>query len=583
MANKIRLRSNEVDGSTAIAHEFDTVNALTSPGAKILSIKNAGTEVFSVDKDGVVKQGAGIVIVRPDEGWQGVVEAMEAVRDAGGGIVQLLAGIYDASQGSVGFAPQLGAGMSGVTLQGIGDATIIDWTGAGSSTVLSISSASSGPSQNKAINNPSNGDTSVFTTTASDAGNYLAGQWLRIDGDDADEPSPIVAQVAEFHRIVANGNPGTGEIQLESPIFRNMTNANISAHEGGVNNHIKDLKFIDNGSGTDSTVLSFTNQIFGSIKRVTIEGGSDLTAGISVSGYHIDIKDCKLRNLDRNAINSGAWVSGECTGNRARNCGNAAGAHDGIFTMQNLYNVAVSNNILSKTDGYGYHHREGSGNHSRQFYVTNNIIRNVTGNTAYDLHEFDDGVIIGNICDESFSTAFDFGATGSAERYTVIGNIAANINESGGGGGFNGQGAIHSTFVGNIVYNSGSDGMSITIGVQSQRDFCVMSGNIINLIYNNEKPGITLGSVSNIACIGNVIQDIQGSVGSVSVGLAITSSTFCSVLGNIIQDVTVANQGLRYSGTMDDNIIAANNYNGEGKLRFGVTSEDGLVEGLNKE
>jgi len=46
--------STVADSGSAIAYNFDTLIALTAPGAKLLSIKNAGDEKMSLDKDGVL-------------------------------------------------------------------------------------------------------------------------------------------------------------------------------------------------------------------------------------------------------------------------------------------------------------------------------------------------------------------------------------------------------------------------------------------------------------------------------------------------------------------------------------------------
>jgi len=49
-----RFESEEEDGNTAIAFEFDTDTQLTTEGAKLLSVKNKGVEKFAVDKEGIV-------------------------------------------------------------------------------------------------------------------------------------------------------------------------------------------------------------------------------------------------------------------------------------------------------------------------------------------------------------------------------------------------------------------------------------------------------------------------------------------------------------------------------------------------
>ena len=49
--------SGQPDGATAEAHVLDTTAALSTGGAKLLSIKNAGVEKFAIDKDGNVTVG----------------------------------------------------------------------------------------------------------------------------------------------------------------------------------------------------------------------------------------------------------------------------------------------------------------------------------------------------------------------------------------------------------------------------------------------------------------------------------------------------------------------------------------------
>ena len=44
--------SSVVDGTSTIAFDFDTINSLTTDGAKLLSLSNSGNEKFYIDKDG---------------------------------------------------------------------------------------------------------------------------------------------------------------------------------------------------------------------------------------------------------------------------------------------------------------------------------------------------------------------------------------------------------------------------------------------------------------------------------------------------------------------------------------------------
>lgn len=57
-ATVIKFIARVADGATAIGLTIDTVNALTTAGAKLLSVLNHAVEKFSIDKDGAVVAGA---------------------------------------------------------------------------------------------------------------------------------------------------------------------------------------------------------------------------------------------------------------------------------------------------------------------------------------------------------------------------------------------------------------------------------------------------------------------------------------------------------------------------------------------
>lgn len=50
--NRMSLTPGVADGSTALAYTFDTINNLVTSGAKIVSFRNAGTQLAWIDKDG---------------------------------------------------------------------------------------------------------------------------------------------------------------------------------------------------------------------------------------------------------------------------------------------------------------------------------------------------------------------------------------------------------------------------------------------------------------------------------------------------------------------------------------------------
>ena len=60
-ADGIKLLSKAADGASAIGFEFDTENALSTSGSKLLSIKNNGSEKFGITKDGYITSSSSAV------------------------------------------------------------------------------------------------------------------------------------------------------------------------------------------------------------------------------------------------------------------------------------------------------------------------------------------------------------------------------------------------------------------------------------------------------------------------------------------------------------------------------------------
>ena len=54
---RISLNPRITDGASAVAYMFDTHNSITTVGAKLMSVRNQGTEKFAIYKDGNIKSG----------------------------------------------------------------------------------------------------------------------------------------------------------------------------------------------------------------------------------------------------------------------------------------------------------------------------------------------------------------------------------------------------------------------------------------------------------------------------------------------------------------------------------------------
>jgi len=295
---KIRNKSNEANGASAIAHELDTANNFTTAGAKLLSVKNFGVEKIAFDKDGnFLSAGANSTwVVRPEEGSAGIQAAMDAASAAGGGLVQLLEGTYSIT------ANITNNTWNNVELRGMGDSTILEHSGFGLNSTLIVNILNSGP---HAGNNVVAEASSVFTTTAANAGNYLAGDILTIYTTVGD---PDGFEESEIHEVAVNGNAGTGEIQLKTKVQRTLTSITLSRTRNGLNNKIRDLKFtFANSTNFGAMTL---NGHYSLIENVTVVGGNSTGTGqIGISGANSGphssknvIRNCRMRDCDFRGI-----------------------------------------------------------------------------------------------------------------------------------------------------------------------------------------------------------------------------------------------------------------------------------------
>ena len=302
--SQLKRKSGVADGSTAIAHELDTVNSLVTGGAKLWSIKNAGVEKFSLNKDGSDFNISSFKTwtVRPDEGRAGIMTALNAAKTAGGGIVQLLAGTYVIDNPGISIYD-----LNYVTLQGVGDDTILQHNNdiSGFTTLLFQATTVS-----YAGNATTNGQTSVYTTAPADAGNFLTGDRIVIRGDvRSDDGSGFLD--LETNIVAANGNVGTGEIQLLNPLQYTMTSITFKRSRTAQYSWVKNLKFTFTGSN-GLAAASINGYYKSGFENITVEGGKQTggygvfglgaSIGAGYPGFYCEINNCRIRGAESSGI-----------------------------------------------------------------------------------------------------------------------------------------------------------------------------------------------------------------------------------------------------------------------------------------
>lgn len=126
---------------------------------------------------------------------------------------------------------------SNTTLYGAGSSSVILSHAANNQWVLEVLSPSAIVPIN--INNTTALQTSVTTTTASEAGPILQGVPIMVIGIDSDGVKHCTPNFA-----ATNGNASTGVIQLTSPLTYTLTSAKIRYYSQAQNNTFRDFKIV---------------------------------------------------------------------------------------------------------------------------------------------------------------------------------------------------------------------------------------------------------------------------------------------------------------------------------------------------
>jgi hypothetical protein len=198
-----------------------------------------------------------IIHVAPSAGGAGIKSALDAVTTAGGGTV-LLDGVYD-------ITTQLTSAttMNNVKLKG-SPGTVLLVDPAIEAYAVKLNNVNTA----KNVNNTTRGNTSITTTTASDAAFFLAGDYVIIYGTDAEGFDDV-----DYNVVSVNGVVGTGVVELKWPLAKTLTSNSARSIRYGRNNIIENLTIrLDGVPSVFGAALDLNGQINCDIYNVSIEG-----------------------------------------------------------------------------------------------------------------------------------------------------------------------------------------------------------------------------------------------------------------------------------------------------------------------
>jgi len=557
---KIKHKSGVADGATAIGHEFDTKTSLVTAGAKILSVKNAGTEKFSVDKDGNSSQQFERT-VRPDEGAAGINSAISALNALGGGKVKLLAGTYNINVSVGAFTI---TNFNNIEIEGVGEGTILDInSGAGLTGGTAMAVGGTAPILSTPINDITVGDTSIFTTTVATAGNVLAGDFIRLSGYDVDG-----VYDEEWHEASANGNAGTGEIPLHGKILRTMNDGSgtlvASASRNGRNNSVKNVRFT-HSSGVAVGFLTSDNSFRNLFENITCDTFIAADSALSMTGIYNTMRGCKIRNVltTGTAITMQSDLFGLCENNMIDTVANTTfslginGSVDFICRGNKIYNSA----------GSGICNIYGSGAVNRRCSIYDNLVSKtgVYGIAMGGGVAFTAEINIHNNSIDGCLSGAGIEIPGG-RRYSIIGNHVYNCSQ-----GIRTQGGKDSVIMGNTLQKiSPNDGISLQLSASVG---LVIKGNMIKNVPSSN--AISVSEVSKCVIEGNMID--TANVGISCSGVSCTDNV---INGNVILNITAASSGILQTNDVTNSTIVGNNARGEG-ITLGTGA--GHLSGLNQE
>jgi len=546
----IKNISGEVDGASTEGHVFDTEETYTTPGAKVAVFKTGGNTVASIARDGTISS-ANEVLVSPDEGFAGIDSAVTSLNASGGGKIVLLDGEY-----SMGSSLYTWTEIENIEIVGKGDATKI-MLDTSPGVPLFITGTVKGTTS-VPVNDTTAGDTSITFTTPANAGTYLKGYWISLaltDDETGDSQCELV-------KVAADGNPGTGVVDLEWPVGRDGTSVTAWGCKPAENIKISNLRFIrENAPGGTERFMDLQYLFNFTLDSVSFEtddatGASDHAfRSTGYSGFwHVH------RNRIVNTTRMGMHITGtsysEFTNNYFMNsCQSDFSDSSCIWISGRVRHTLVKNNQFVYSKQYGVRFDATSGYSPYFMTIKDNEFLGIE-NTAINIGATKDTIIEGNKGDWG-----GFQKSGSGVGVSMAGAERCRITNNtfvGCAFGIGVSTASKCTINHNTIYGRYyGDGIS-----------CGGNGNnISNNVITNVGYGITVGSDAQRNVISsNTVVDV-GSTHAIRVNTTAHNNVF---IGNVLMG---CNNAINLAATTYDNIMIGNQGGEEGIVDAGTNNQ----------
>lgn len=442
------------------------------------------------------------IVVETTAGMAGIGTAATTITS---GKIQLKKGTYSGTA-SLTFASQ-----QNLIIEGVGPETVLQNTTTGD-WIVKFTGTNTGPHN---LSGATENATSVTCSTASQAGNYAAGDIVQLRGTD----SQSIGE-AELNEVVS-ADSGTGVVTLKWPIKFTLTSATI-----------RQLS-----SRTENANIILRNLTIKGTQSVASNGGVQIT-----NGYNIKLENVFFETFDTGGAISVSDSADIHLGVNIRDCDGdgvrlSNSHHVMVMEGSRIYNTGVSGSPYAAVRFIGY---------------------------CFDCE------VIGSILRDSHYAIYIAASSDICRRIRIQGNNISTMA----GGGIVGVGSRDSSVIGNTInrtrdtyaiqFNNFYGGNTVIagnvihdaeygIGIQNEGSFSIIGNSIFDMLYEGMSiQGLPTSSFVNIignnirACgsAGIILQSMTaGKVSDNSIvsglrGITLALADKCTILGNHIQSCT---------------------------------------------
>lgn len=350
-----------------------------------------------------------------------IADAVAFIDSGGGGTLFLGQGTFD-----------LGAGLQLAThnfvrIVGQGDATILSGTGAGSGALLEI--LGTADLVDDPLNNFAIGATSIFTTTAANAGQVAAGDALFIVGTDA-----AMGYKEGFVGIAAaGGNAGTGEITLENPAPFGFNSGLVDNFAGNKFLSLEKVKMVPTGTFDQIFTIRYCDHF--TMKDINIDADGVTLAGSARNCIDItastnttiqNVRVFKMNQARSIAVRAGMdFLIENCDVTGSNNTGGGTGPEAAILLGVNVYGGSVNRNKIVGGTGDGGILVDGSNGATRILISGNRVLYRTVGQ-GISVTGGNEIQVKDNYIRNIRNTSNGFGILANAKKMLVSGNTMVN-------------------------------------------------------------------------------------------------------------------------------------------------------------